>query len=402
MGFLNWLTQIFAVATMNLRTLRERRGASLATVFGVACVVAVFVAVLSIAQGFERAMKTAGSPDNALVLRAGNDSEMMSAIIRTSAFDPTQAIAHAPGVRSDEGGPLASAELFVVVDLPKRTTGTPANVPLRGVQRAAVAVRGNVRITAGRMFEWGKNEIVVGESAVRQFSGLEIGARPRWGGTSWEVVGHFAADGALWESELWCDEAILRPAYRRQSSWQSVVVKLDSPEALQGFKDALTTDPRLDVQVERQSDYYAHQSRALVAIIQGLGSLIALLMGIGAVFGSLNTMYSAVSARKREIATLRALGFRAGPVVVSVLVESTLLALAGGALGATVAYFAFDGFRTSTLNWSSFSQVAFAFEVTPRLLVQGTVWALLMGLVGGLFPAIRAARQPVVNALREL
>lgn len=404
---MRWLEQVWAIIGLNLATLWQRRGASLSTLVGVAGVVAVFVAVLSIAEGFRRTMATAGGDDVAIILRGGSDSEMTSIILR----DAAQIIAQAPGVARGavrQGGqaeaetPLASAELFLVVDAPKRTTGTAANVPLRGVQPSAFAIRDELRITDGRMFEWGTNEIIVGEAAVDQFSGLDVGSRLRWGQTEWQVVGTFASGGSLWESELWCDVSVLQPAYRRGTTFQTVIAKLASPAAFEPFKDALTTDPRLDVSVMRQSEFYAEQSRILVTLIRVLGGIIAVLMGFGAVFGALNTMYSAVSARTREIGTLRALGFGAGPVVVSVLAEALLLALAGGILGALGAYLAFDGFRTSTLNWTSFSQVAFAFQVTPGLLVQGLVYALVMGLIGGLFPAIRAARLPVSAALREL
>jgi putative ABC transport system permease protein len=402
---MHWLQQVWAVIRLNLATVWQRRGAALATMVGVGGVVAVFVAVLSIGEGFRRTMATAGADDTAIVLRGGADGEMTSIVMR----DATQIIAQAPGVAraaagpggAEAGTPLSSAELFVVVDAPKRSTGTAANVPLRGIQPPALAVR-NVRITAGRMFAWGTNEIIVGEAAVHQFAGLDVGAPLRWGQTEWKVVGHFSSGGSLWESELWCDVSVLQPAFRRGPTFQSVIARLESEAAFEPFKDALTSDPRLDVTVKRQSEFYAEQSRILVSLIRYLGGIVALLMGIGAVFGALNTMYSAVAARTREIGTLRALGFGAGPVVVSVLAEALLLALAGGVLGAVFAYAAFDGFRTSTLNWASFSQVAFAFRVTPGLLVQGLVYALAMGLVGGLFPAIRAARLPVATALREL
>ncbi|KAB2966212.1 MAG: ABC transporter permease [Thermoanaerobaculia bacterium] len=402
-SFLRWIAQIGAVTSTAVRTIPARRGAALATVFGIAGVVAVFVAVLSIGEGFRKALRTAGSPDNAIVMRAGSDSEMMSILLR----DAVEIVAQAPGVARGPalpGGPpvaLSSGELFVVVDVPKRSTGTAANVPLRGVQPAAFATRRDLRVTSGRVFEWGKNEILVGEGAQKQFAGLDVGSRLRWGQNEWTVVGTFAADGALWESEIWTDAAVLQPAYRRGNSFQTVIAKLESGDAFDRFKDALTTDPRLDVQVLRESDYYANQGRTLNAIIRGLGVTVSVLMAIGAVFGALNTMYSAVAARTREMATLRALGFGRGAVVISVLVESLLLALAGGGLGALGAWLAFDGYRTSTLNWDSFSQVTFAFDVTPSLLVQGALFALLMGLLGGLFPAVRAARLPVTAALRE-
>ncbi len=399
----NWFSQVAAVTSTAVRTIPERRGASLATVFGIAGVVVVFIAVLSIGEGFRKTLRAAGAPDNVIILRNGSDSEMMSVLLG----DATDIIAQTPGIAHGAPAPgeaavaLASAELFVVVDVPKRSTGSPANLPLRGVQPAAFAIRPGLRITAGRMFEWGKNEVLVGEGALHQFRGLDVGSRLRWGQNEWTVVGTFAAGGAVWESELWCDAAVLQPAYRRGNSFQTVLAKLESPAAFATFKDALTTDPRLDLQVLRETEYYANQGRTLNAIIRGLGFTISILMAIGAVFGALNTMYSAVSARTREIATLRALGFGAGPVVVSVLAEALLLALAGGALGALAAYLGVDGFRTSTLNWDSFSQVTFAFDVTPRLVAAGAFFALLMGLVGGLFPAWRAARLPVTAALRE-
>ncbi len=394
----NWFSQVIAVTGLNLRTIKERKGASAAAAFGVAGVVTVFVAVLSIAAGFRKTMESSGSPDTAVVLRSGSSSEMLSGLLH----DATRVISDAPGIQRTANGPASSAELFVVVDVPKRSTGTPANVPLRGVQPAAFDVHNEIKIVSGRRFEPGKNEIIVGQAAASQFAGLDVGSTRRWGENVWTVVGIFTAGGSVAESELWCDAGVLQPAYRRGDSFQSVRAKLVSPAAYEKFKDALTTDPRLDVKVQRESDYYEEQSRTLTAIITGLGTLIAVLMAVGAVFGALNTMYTAVASRTREIATLRALGFSTGPVILSVLAESLVLALAGGAFGALVAYLVFNGYETSTMNWQSFSQVAFAFAVTPPLLVQGIVWALLMGLIGGLFPAIRAARLPVATALREL
>ena len=397
-GPLNWLRQVAAVTTLNLRTLPERLGATLAAVCGVAGVVAVFVAVLSIGEGFKKTLTMTGSPATAVVLRGGADSEMMSVMGR----EEVDAILQAPGIARAGDRPVASGELLVIVDLPKRATGTDANVPLRGVEEGAFAVRDEVRIVAGRRFQPGRNEIVAGSAAVRQFAGLAVGSVLRWGVNEWTVVGHFDAGGALAESELWCDLKLLQPAYRRGDTVQAVYARLESAGAFDAFKDALTRDPRLDVKVVRETDFYREQSRTLVAIVENLGRIVAGLMAVGAVFGALNTMYSAVAARRREIATLRALGFGGGPVVVSVLAESLLLALAGGAIGAGLAWLLFDGYRTSTLNWQSFSQVAFAFAVTPRLLTQGIVYALAMGFLGGLFPAVRAARLPVVAALREM
>jgi putative ABC transport system permease protein len=393
-----WLSQCAAVTRLNLLTLPQRLGSSAASVFGIGLVVAVFVAVLSIAEGFKRTLETTGGPGNVIVLRAGTDTEMNSILGRRS----TQIVSDGPGIERDaDGHALASAELLVIVDLPRRSSSTPANVPLRGVSAQALAVRGNVRIVEGRAFESGRNEIIVGAAAAAEFAGLDVGNVLHWGDKRWTVVGRFTAGGTLAESELWTDAGVLAPAYQRGNTYQSIYAKLDSPASFARFKDALTGDPRLDVAVLKENEYYASQSRLLVGIVQGLGGIIAGLMGVGAIFGAVNTMYTAVSARTREIATLRALGFSSSPVLVSVLIESLTLATVGGTLGALAAWAAFDGYKAATLNWQSFSQVAFAFAVTPRLLVQGLVYSLIMGLIGGLLPAIRAARLPVSAALRE-
>ena len=397
-GPINWLRQVFSLSQFNLRTIFTRKGSTAAAVFGIAGVVAVLVAVLSIAKGFQHAMTASGSPDNVIILRSGADGEMMSGL----GGPTTRIIADTEGVARGEGGPIASAELFVIIDRPMRSTGSAANVPLRGVEPAAFEVRNQIEIVEGRRFEWGKNEVIVGSGASIEFGGLEVGAKIPVGKEEWSVVGQFSANGGIAESEIWADAAVLQPAYRRGNSFQAVYAKLDSPEAFQDFKDRLTTDPRLNVKVVRQPDFYAEQSTMVTNLITGLGRLVAVLMGIGAILGALNTMYTAVSSRTREIATLRALGFRATPVVISVLVESLVLALVGGVIGGGLAYVVFDGFRAATLNWQSFSQVTFAFDVTPELLVQGIIYASVIGLIGGLFPAIRAARMPVATALREL
>jgi putative ABC transport system permease protein len=394
----NGLAQWIALVALNLRTLSQRRGSALSTIVGVACVVAVFVVLLSIGEGFRATMAATGTPDSVLVLRGGSESEMMSGLL----VDATRIIADAPGVASSATGPQASAELFVVVDLPKRSTGTDANVPLRGVQPAAFAVRKHFKIIKGRLFRPGTNEIIVGRGAAEQFAGLDLGDTHRWGENPWTVVGVFSDDGSLSESEIWSDARVLQPAYRRGSTFQSMHALLKSPEAFTAFKDSLTQDPRLDVKVVRESEYYAEQSEGLTRLVRSLGGFITVLMALGAIFGALNTMYNAVASRTREIATLRALGFGRGPVVFSILAESLVIAVIGAAIGGAVAYFGFNGFQTSTLNWQSFSQVAFAFKVTPALLVVGIVIALAIGLIGGLLPAVRAARLPVATALREL
>jgi putative ABC transport system permease protein len=395
---MNWLLQVLSIVKFGLLSIPQRRGAVAATVIGTAGVVAVLVGVLSIATGFRRAMASSGAADAAIVLRSGSDSEMVSGFGRPE----TRLIADAPGVARNAQGPLASAELFVIINLPKASTGTDANVPLRGVEAAALEVRDNLKVVRGRPFEWGRNEVIVGAGAAREFAGLEVGGSVKVGRETWPVVGVFTSGGGVAESEIWTDARVLQAAYNRGDSFQSVYAKLTSPAAFQEFKDALTSNPQLNVKVTRLSEHYASQSTAITTLITTLGFLIAALMAVGAVFGALNTMYSAVAARTREIATLRALGFGGTAVVLALMLESLVLALAGGLLGGGLAYAGFNNFHAATMNWQSFSQVTFAFAVTPQLLVQGIIWATLIGLVGGLLPALRAARQPIAVALREL
>ena len=395
---LNWIVQTIAVTGLNLRTIPRRLGSSGVAIVGIAGVVVVFVSVLSIAAGFTAAMRGSGSASRALVMRSGADSEMTSGLSGTE----VEIIKQAPGTRRDGPVALTSAELFVIIDLPKRSTGTAANVPMRGVDRTALKVRDEVSIVQGRMFEFGTNEIVVGRGASGQFAGLTLGNELRSGQNSWKVVGVFEADGGVAETEVWCDARVLQGAYRRGNSYQTVLARLDSSDSFNTFRDWLTSNPQVNVQVRRETEYYAQQSQALTGLIQTVGFGIAALMGIGAVFGAILTMYTAVSTRAREIATLRALGFNATAVVVSVLVESLSLGAIGGIIGGLGAYIAFNGYQTSTMNFQTFSQVAFAFQVTPQLLVTGVLYSLVMGLVGGLFPAIRAARLPIPSALREM
>ena len=310
-------------------------------------------------------------------------------------------LADAPGVARIAEGPLTSSELFVIINLPKRSTGTDANVPLRGVEKAAMTVRGDIKVIQGRKFELGRNEVMVGAGAARAFAGLDVGRKIRIGLNEWEVVGIFTGGGGAAESEVWTDAAVLQPAYGRGDSFQSVYAKLASPQQFRQFKDALTANPQLKVKVLLQSEFLSEQSTMLTSFIENFGVFIAALMALGALFGALNTMYSAVASRTREIATLRALGFGSSPIILSVMFESIALALLGGGAGATAAYFAFDGFKAATINFQTFSQIAFAFSVTPRLMVGAIVWSAAIGLIGGLFPAISAARLPIAAALRE-
>ena len=347
---ISWFAQLFALIQFNVQSIGERKGSSASAIFGIAGVVAVLVGVLSIGQGYRQVMAASGSADTALVLRSGADTEMMSGLSR----DQTRIIADTEGIARGSDGAVASAELLVIIDLPKRSTGTDANVPLRGVEPMAFGVRAEVEIIDGRNFEWGTNEVIVGVGAVRAFAGLDLGATLPVGRENWEIVGIFTANGGISESEIWTDAGVLQPAYRRGTSFQAVYAKLESPDAFQGFKDRLTADPRLNVKVVRQDEYYETQSESITTLVSVLGAIIAGMMGLGAVLGAINTMYSAVSARTREIATLRALGFANGAVVISVLVEALVLSLIGGVFGAAVAYFAFDGFRTATMNFQKF------------------------------------------------
>jgi putative ABC transport system permease protein len=398
MKFSNWLSQIFVVTRFSLQSVPERKGSAMATVFGIAGVVAVLVGVLSIAYGFRQAMTAAGQPDCALVLRTGSDNEMTSNLT----MEEGKVITDSAHLARNENGPIASVELYVILNVPKRSTGTDANVPLRGIHQQAYAARKDFKIIAGRKFEPGRNEVIVGRAAANEFTGCELNGKIPVGGQQWTVVGVFASDGGVAESEMWADAPLIQQTYHRGSTFQTVYCKLKSAGAYQAFEDELTSDPRIKVTVKRESQYYADQSRVMTSIITTLGLSISILMAVGAVFGALNTMYSAVAARTREIATLRALGFGTTPVIISVLIESLVLALLGGIIGGGAAYVLFDGYQAATMNFQSFTQVAFAFAVTPQLLVQGAIFATIIGFFGGLFPAIRAARMRIAPALREM
>ncbi len=392
------INQILAVTWLNLRNLPQRVASSVVAVIGVAAVVLVFAAVLSMAKGFERTMVAAGSEDTAIIMRSGSTSELNSGLSNEQVL----IVGEAPGVLRDGDRAVMSAELYVIVDLKKRTSKTDANVPFRGVQAGAFDVRRDVRLVEGRMFEEGRNEIIVGRSAQQEFLGLATGSAIRFGQSEWRVVGVFEAGGSVSESELWTDVRVLQGAYRRGNSFQSVRVKLQDADSLAQLQTVLEADPRIDADVMTEREYYSAQAEPLSQFIRTIGYPLTVLMGIGAVFGALNSMYSSVSVRGKEIATLRALGFGPFPVLVSTIVESTLLALVGGLIGGAIAYLVFNGFQVSTLNGASFSQVVFDFAVTPDLLLDGLEAALIIGVVGGFFPAVRAARLPVAQALREL
>ena len=350
------------------------------------------------AKGFERTMTLAGSDDTAIIIRAGSTSEVASGLSN----DQVLIVESAPGVLRDGDKAVVSAELFVLVDVPLRSADTDANAPFRGVGPSAFAVRDDTALVEGRMFEPGKNELIVGRAAQSEFRGLDLGATIKFGRTDWQIVGVFEANGGVVESELWTDVRVLQGAYRRGNSFQTIRVRLQSPDSIAELQQALQDDPRLDVDVFTEREFYSSQAEGTATFIRTLGFPITILMAIGAVFGALNSMYSSVSTRGKEIATLRALGFGPMSVLISTIVESTLLALVGGVIGGLIAFAVFNGFTVSTLSNASLSQVVFDFAVTPDLLLDGLYTALIIGAFGGLFPAIRAARLPVAQALREL
>lgn len=390
--------QTMSVTRVGLSTLTQRLASSAVIVIGIAGVVGVLVAMLAMGDGFQATLQQTGSDDSAIVLRGGSQAELNSVLSR----DNINTIEQAPGIARDASGkPIASAELVVVANLPKKSDASvDANVPIRGIDDAAWTLRPKVKIIAGRKFKPGLRELDVGQGALGQFAGLELGHELRLAGQTWTVVGVFAS-GDSFDSELWGDAKSVASAYRRGSSAESVTVRLTSPAALDTFKAALMSDPTLKVDVSTTREYFSKQSERLTTMIRAVGITVGVIMAIGAIFGALNTMFAAVAARSREIATLRALGFRGVPVVVSVLLETMLLALLGGVLGALVVWLVFNGYTASTLG-SNFSQVVFQFQVSPQLLWSGLKWALAIGFIGGLFPAVRAARLPVSTALREL
>lgn len=381
----------------NLRSIRRRWTSSIVAVLGIAGAVGVFVAMLAMAHGFQATLVQSGSPDNALVMRAGASSEMVSAIT----LDSERIIESAPGVVRQTNGPVVSPEVIVMAPFPLVSSGADANVQVRGVSARALEVRPGVHMVKGRFLKPGLTELVIGRNVASTYRGLDLGKTVSFGGGTWTIVGVFDAGGSAFDSEIWADTAILDQIYNRPANvFQSVTVKLQ-PGSFNHFKDALTADPRLNVDVERETDYYRKQSQSLTTLITVLGTLVGAIMGIGAVFGALNTMYSAVAERSREIATMRALGFGRMSITVSFMIEATVIAGIGGLLGG-LAVLPLNGYTASTLNFQTFSHMAFAFRVTPALLLGGMVFSLMMGLIGGTPPAIRAARRPVAAALREL
>jgi putative ABC transport system permease protein len=388
--------QALAITGISIRSIPERWAPSLVIVIGLAGVVAVFTALLAMAAGFESTLKATGRSDAALILRGGSDAELNSAFDR----DSTDLIKQEPGIaRGADGKPLASAELMVIAELIRKDdVRNGANITVRGVEPQAFILRPQLKIIAGRRFTPGLRELIVGEGVLRQFQGAEIGKVVRMRGSQWSVVGEFAA-GDAHGSELWADINVVRTTFGRSGS-SSVLAALDGPDGLARLRSAVAAEPRLTMDVLREQDYFSGQTRQFRQTIGFLAGVVTIIMALGAVFAALNSMYAAVAARGKEIATLRAIGFGGVPVVVSVMVEALLLALAGGVLGALIAYVLFNNLSVSTLG-QNFTQVVFDFKVTPELVARGLVIAVVIGMVGGLLPALRAARLPVTSSLRE-
>jgi putative ABC transport system permease protein len=390
------LRQIGAITLMNLLSLPQRLWLSLSTVLAIALVVIVLLTFLAMANGFRRTVEGSGATDVAVILRGGSQSEINSTISR----DQVRLIEDAPGIaRNGAGEPLTSAELYVVVDGVKRASGTKANVPLRGLGAKGAALRRGITLVTGRMFNPGANEIVVGKGLVSEFEGFEPGQVVAFGTTRWNVVGVFAAGGSVFESEIWADLPVVQSLFNRNNYFQTVRARLQSPTAIEQVKTYVDGDPRLKLDAKTEAEYFAEQASQTSDLIQKLGWPLAIAMALGALAGALNAMYSAVAARTVEIATLRAIGFGILPAFFGTLVESVVLAGAGGAIGALVTYFVFDGFTTATMG-ASFTQVVFSFTLSPTLVAQGVGLAIAVGLIGGLFPAIRAARTPIVTGLQ--
>ena len=385
------------IGSYNLRSMVVRKGTAAMTAMGIAMVVAVFVMTLSIAQGFRATLVASGSPQNAIVLRKGATSENVSAVLK-----PQLPLVEAmPQIaRGADARPLASPELVVIISLPRTTDNNPANVPLRGVGPKAFEVRDTLAFLEGRRFAPGTREINVGRQAVGRFKGLALGSDVKFGSTTWKVVGVFAADDSSFESEVWGDIDLMMPAFQR-NGYQSVTVKLTDPSVFDAFEAAMAADPRLNLKPQREREYYEAQSSTTATLIRIFATFVTAILSIGAVFGAMNTMYAAVAYRTREIGTLRALGFSRLRIVGAFLTESVALALVGGVIGCVLAL-PVHGLSTGAMNMASFSELAFKFRITPALLAGGMIFSALMGAVGGLLPALRAARIPVARALREI
>jgi putative ABC transport system permease protein len=384
---------------MNLRNIPQRWSSSMVAVLGIGGVTLVLVALLSIAAGFRVALEGSGSEDVAIIMRAGSTNELSGGF----GADTVTVVSDAPGIKRDaQNKPILSAELYVLVDGRMRGKDASTNLPLRGVSQMAPQVRKSFKLVEGRMFREGTNEVIVGDGVVKQYEGLDVGKTVRWGNANWNVVGRFTDGGGIAESEAWGDTPIVQQAWRRGNSFQSVRVKLNNPESLKTLKDSLSKDPRVRVGVQSERAFYADQQKLMSTIINTVGWALAIMMGVAALFAALNTLYNAVATRVREIATLRAMGFNGWAVMISVLVEAMILGAVGGLIGGLLAFLTFNGMHSSTMNWASFSQMTFAFTVTPQLMITGIIYGLILTFIAGILPGIRAARLPITAGLREL
>jgi putative ABC transport system permease protein len=409
----NTFSQIGAVTAMNVRNIPERWASSLVAVVGIGGVTLVLIAVLSIAAGFREALELSGSNDVGVVLRSGATNEMSSGF----GLEQVTLIGDAPGIqRNEQGKPIYSAELYVLTDGKLKGKDTSANLPFRGVSASAPLLRKSFKIEQGRMMREGTNEILVGlgvqanyeinvgTADAPRYEPMRVDSKVRWGNADWVIVGFFSDDGGVAESEAWADARLVQQVWSRGTSFQSVRVKLtdESDATFKKFKDALTANPQLQVDVKREPEFYAEQQKLMSTLINGAGFVFAIMMGLAAIFAAVNTMFNAVASRVREIATLRAMGFGAMPVVISVLFEAVLLGAAGGLLGGLLAFLFLNGMQSSTMNFQTFSQITYAFTVTPQLLVTGIVYGLVLTFIAGLLPGVRAARMPITAGLREL
>jgi putative ABC transport system permease protein len=394
---MSFIRQVLLVTNMNLRSVLERSGSSLVIIVGIAGSVAVMVSLLAMAEGLSSTISSTGEKDRVIILRDGSSSELSSGVAMTE----LDTVSSSPGIKSIDGEPMIAAELFAIIDLKKKGAESTSNLPIRGVQPASFRIRPEIDIIEGRNFTTGTAEIIVGKGANNQYEGLEIGDQIKVRDSFATVVGIFSSNGDVHESEIWADLATAQGLFRRGASASSMILKLDSPDSFNEVGLFVESYPNLELKVQSESDFYENQSSG-ADLIKVFGQVVGYIMAIGAVFAALNTMYSAVSTRLVEIGTLRALGFKGTTVLLALLIEALLLATIGGLLGGAIAYILFNGYTVSTLAGASFSQTAFAFAVTGEIIQQGLTLALLVGFIGGVFPAWNAARRDITEALRSI
>ncbi len=392
------MKQILAITGMNIRTILQRSGASIVIIIGIAGSVAVMVSLLAMAEGLSKTIASTGQEDRALIFREGSNSEMSSGIAMTD----LAIIENTQGIKKSEDGPMIAAEIFTIIDLKKKGAVDTSNLPLRGVQEMSFKIRPELKIVEGKNFFPGKGEIIVGKGAANEYEGLELGNKIKIRDSEWTVVGIFSTGGDVHESEIWADLAVTQGAFRRGASASIAIVQMEENASITDLGATLELDPRLDLKVQGEVDFYEEQSSGASSLIQVFGYTVAVIMAIGAVFAALNTMYSAVSTRLVEIGTLRAVGFHGSSVLFALMIESMFLALLGGLLGAGLSYLIFNGYTVSTLASVSFTQTAFDFAVTGEIIGQGMILALIVGFLGGVLPARRAATQDITEALRAI